>query len=303
MKYLGQPQSGSQANTTASHNRAGQYLRNRRTPVSPTRTPKQGLARARFGTASAAWQSLTAALQSAWTSFAMSYPVVDSLGQSIVLTGQQYFIGIQSALMHCGQPMNTAVPTNTAIPAVVNPTLYADTDGTIIVSVDSLTVGDFNTVGCSPMLSNGVNFNKQFSLFAVLQEPTPVADISAVYASQYGAPVAGKKIFFNTKEVNSSGMTGSDTIKQTNVQAPASFASGSIVSSVAGQIVLSGAGLTATMAYLFPVTSGAPSYAFASQTLTAGGCTVDGAVSGQQYYVRVTDGVSWSQATAVVTCA
>ena len=124
MKYLGQPQSGSQAGTTASHNRAGQYLRNRRAPVSPTRTPKQSVARARFGSASALWQTLPAPLQNAWTAFAAAYPVVDSLGQSVTLTGQQYFVGIQSQLLAVGQPTNTAVPNNTTIPPIDTPLLY-----------------------------------------------------------------------------------------------------------------------------------------------------------------------------------
>ena len=136
MKYLGQPQSGSQANTTASHNRAGQYLRNRRKPVTPTRTAKQGILRGKFGSASAAWQTLTTAQQSAWTAVAANYPVVDSLGQTVVLTGQQYFIGLQTSLMNAGQPMNAAVPTNTSTPAIINPSVIALTSGADISSTD-----------------------------------------------------------------------------------------------------------------------------------------------------------------------
>jgi len=216
MKYLGQPQSGSQANTTASHNRAGQYLRNRRSPVIPTRTPKQGILRGKFGSASASWQSLPSDLQAAWTAFAHGYPVKDSLGQSIVLTGQQYYIGIQTSLMNAGQPINTAVPTNTSTPAVDTPTLTIADDGTITVSVASVSVGDFILVGCSPVKSNGVNFNKQFSQFAVLTSSNLSADITEVYEAQYGAVGVSRKIFARFKEVNSSGMTGPDLIIQTS---------------------------------------------------------------------------------------
>lgn len=225
MKYLGQPQSGSQANTTASHNRAGQYLRNRRSPVITTRTPKQGILRGKFGSASASWQSLPADLQAAWTAFAHGYPVKDSLGQSIVLTGQQYYIGIQTSLMNAGQPIDTAVPTNTSTPAVDTPTLTIADDGTITVAVASVTVGDFIVVGCSPVKSNGVNFNKQFSQFAVLTSENLSQDITAEYEAQYGAVGAGRKIFARFKEVNSSGMTGPDLI----IQASRSSATSSVV--------------------------------------------------------------------------
>jgi hypothetical protein len=220
MKYLGQPQSGSQANTTASHNRAGQYLRSRRTPVTPTRTPKQGILRGKFGAASAAWQSLTSAVQAAWTSFAHAYPVVDALGQSVVLTGQQYFIGIQTSLMNAGQPMNTDIPTNTSTPAVDQPDLYADTNGSVIVSVNSVSGDDFNLVALSKILSNGVNFNKAFSQFAILTNTNLIIDVSAAFAAQFGAPVASRKLFARFKEVNSSGMSGPDLIIQRPVIAP-----------------------------------------------------------------------------------
>ena len=220
MKYLGPPQSGSQANTTASHNRAGQYLRSRRTPVSPTRTPKQGILRGKFGAASAAWQSLPSDLQAAWTSFAHAYPVVDSLGQSVVLTGQQFFIGIQTSLMNAGQPMNTAIPTNTNTPAIDTPYLYADSQGNVVVAVTSILEGDFNLVALSKILSNGVNFNKAFSQFAILTSENIVADVSAIFAAQFGAPVASRKLFARFKEVNSSGMSGPDLIIQRPVVAP-----------------------------------------------------------------------------------
>lgn len=247
MKYLGQPQSGSQAGTTASHNRAGQYLRNRRTPVTPTRTPKQGVLRGKFGAASASWQSLPADLQAAWTAFAHGYPVVDALGQSIVLTGQQYYIGIQTSLMNAGQPINTAVPTNTSTPAVDTPTLTIADDGTITVSVGSVPDGDFIIVGCSPVKSNGVNFNKQFSQFAILTSLNLSEDITTVYEAQYGAVGAGRKIFARFKEVNSSGMTGPDLIIQASRPSPAPGPAVTVTSPSAGAITFTwGGGLQAS---------------------------------------------------------
>jgi len=137
-----------------------------------------------------------AATQNAWTAFCRAYPVVDSLGQSITLTGQQYFVGIQSQLQAVGQPTNTAVPTNTTLFPIDTPVLYADGSGTFIVSVNEVNAGDFNKVSCSPVLSNGVSFNKQFSQFGVLNHLTPFIDISVAFANQYGAPSPGRKFLW-----------------------------------------------------------------------------------------------------------
>ena len=219
MKYLGAPQSGSQANTTASHNRAGQYYRSRRKPITPTRNSKQGVIRGMFGAASAAWQSLEAGLQAAWSAFAASYPVTDSLGQSLVLTGQQYFIGLQTSLMNVGSEMVTTVPDNTSVPALDTPVLTVSNVGVVTVSVGSITAGDYVIVGLSSVLSAGVSFCKSFSQFAVLENGSLSAIVTTEYAAQYGTPVVGRKIFARFKYVNSSGMIGSPII--TSVIVPA----------------------------------------------------------------------------------
>ena len=302
MKYLGPPQSGSQAGTTASHNRAGQYLRNRRAPVSPTRTPKQSVARARFGAASALWQTMSAALQNAWTAFAAAYPVVDALGQSVTLTGQQYFVGIQSQLQAVGQPTNTAVPTNTTLFPIDTPQLYADGSGTFIVSVNSVNAGDWNKVSCSPVLSNGVSFNKQFSQFAVLDADDLVMDISVAYAAQYGAPVAGKKIFAAFTDVNSSGMNGNQQILQTPVL-PAPIAEAPVITNVvSGTVVSTGPGTgTDTVALFVETTTPGVFIRSTNEAQVAGVATFPGIVIGTSCFTRTLIGNIFGPASNILT--
>lgn len=302
MKYLGAPQSGSQANTTASHNRAGQYYRNRRKPVSPTRTPKQGIQRGRFGMVAGMWQTLTTELQNAWTAFAHSYPVVDALGQTVVLTGQQYFIGLNSSLLACGVPVVTDVPDNVLTPPVDSPLLYLDEGGTVIVSVNSVNTGDFNPVGLSGMLSNGVNFNKNFSQFAVLKDPAVVADVSAVYAAQYGAPVATKKVFARFKEVNSSGMSGPAVIVQKPVQQTTLLPTPLALAVAGGTSTITWAGGKDFQVALFVVTADdEPAYSQAPGVSHASPVTERSLTAGTRYYVRLTDGDSWSLPSNIVT--
>src|SRR6516162_7143681 len=109
MKFLGVPSSGSIAGTVFSHNRAGQYQRNRRAPVQPVGTGRRAFVRANFSAASTAWAALTAANQAAWIAFANSHPITDSLGQSITLTGQQMYVAVGAQLLNCGQTLPTAV--------------------------------------------------------------------------------------------------------------------------------------------------------------------------------------------------
>ena len=302
MKYLGPPQSGSQAGTTASHNRAGQYFRNRRTPVSPTRTPKQSQARARFGASSALWQSLSAADQNAWTAFAMSYPVVDSLGQSVVLTGQQYFIGIQSQLQHLGQPPMLAIPSNTTLIAVDTPQLYLDDSGTVIGSVASIAPGDFNKLSLSPVLSNGVSFNKQFSLFGIMTSASLVVDVSEVYAAQYGAPIIGKKIFAAIAEVNSSGMSSNPVIIQSGVVAAPVAAAPVATNVVTGTVVSTGPGAGTDTVWLFEQDPATGAYdATLMQAQVAGVATFAGVTIGAKVFTRTTIAGVWGKRSNILT--
>jgi hypothetical protein len=291
MKYLGQPQSGSQANITASHNRAGQYLRSRRKPVVPTSTPKQGAVRQLFAQASAAWQGLSSELQAAWIAFAASYPVTDALGQAITLTGQQYFIGIQTSLMNAGQDMNTDVPTNTHIGAVDAPFVYADTASIVIVGVSSLETGDFNLAGLSQILSNGVNFNKAFSQFAVLESNKLVADVSNDYVAENGAPLTGKKIFARFKVVNSSGMSGPELIIQTPVSAPLGLDAPLASSPTGGTLTVTCGAVDGSLAYIFEEETG---LAVGFAVVNAGSASYGFEGGGKNYYARVKVGAGWS---------
>lgn len=92
MKILTAPQSGSQAGTTASRNRFGQYLRTRAQPVQP-RTPKQTFVRASFTIGSSGWRLLSDAQHDAWNVYASQIVRSDSLGQSYQPTGAELYVG------------------------------------------------------------------------------------------------------------------------------------------------------------------------------------------------------------------
>jgi hypothetical protein len=95
MKFLSQVYasvSGSIGGITYSHNRGGLYTRTRTIPTNPA-TAFQGFVRNGFSQLVARWsQVLTAAQRTEWNLYASNVPVIDTLGQSIYLSGFNMYI-------------------------------------------------------------------------------------------------------------------------------------------------------------------------------------------------------------------
>lgn len=224
MKYLGPPQSGSLAGQTASHNRAGQYYRNRRSPVQPIGTGRRSFIRAAFGAASIGWASLTAPEQAAWTSFAAGHPITDSLGQSVVLTGQQMFVRCQTSATNVGAGPISDPPASTAVPDVTAATFtFSVATG---ISVDGFTgaADDHVAVAFSRPVSPGVSFMKTFwqplgTDGYNAADDAPLDLTTAIYAAEFGAPVAGQAVFCRITPVNQYGFNGTPKIVRAIVTA------------------------------------------------------------------------------------
>lgn len=90
--------SGSVDGMTASHNRFGRYMRSRAIPVNPS-SGRQVTVRDSFGSLSSLWRSLTQAQHDAWADYAANTPRVDALGDSIILTGLQWYVAMNTLRM------------------------------------------------------------------------------------------------------------------------------------------------------------------------------------------------------------
>lgn len=110
--------SGSAGGTTASRNRYGQYLRRRSAPVNP-RTDRQQVQRGYFAAAANTWAELTPDQRKAWNTYAANTPRLDSLGNTVMLTGQVAFIGASTL----AQRANTAGATP-QLSALNAPTIF-----------------------------------------------------------------------------------------------------------------------------------------------------------------------------------
>lgn len=210
MKYLGAPQSGSQANTTASHNRAGQYYRNRRKPVQPVGTGRRAFIRSAFGSSSAAWSALSDADRGGWETYAAAHPYVDRLGQSIILTGHQMFVAIATNLQNVGEAIPTDPPADSATVAPSIAAFTVTSAGVITLTLTpSGTVDDFICIAFAMPVSPGVTFQKTFWQQTVVPGNSAGGALyGAAYVAQFGTIPAGFKVFVKLTPVNQYGVAG-----------------------------------------------------------------------------------------------
>lgn len=211
MKFLDVPQSGSIAGTTHSHNRAGQYTRNRRAPVQPAGTGRRAFMRAAFGSASSAWAAQSGATQAAWQTYADSHPITDSLGQSIKLTGHQMFVAVNSQLINTNGVITSTVPADstTAMPVLTAFTAVAAT-GVVTVTFDgSGSVDDFILLAFARPQSGGVTQVNAYWQHGVIAGDTSTANlVGPAIVAQFGTLTAGQRLFARFTPVNQYGVTG-----------------------------------------------------------------------------------------------
>jgi hypothetical protein len=211
MKFLGAPSSGSIAGTTSSHNRAGQYTRNRRTPVNPVGTGRRATVRAAFGAAAKGYAALTAPQQNLWIAYGQAYPVTDRLGQSIKLTGQQAYIQINASLANVGGAATLVPPLSNAViaPAFSVLTFVHSTGILTLTLTPSGSASDFIAIAFSGPKSSGTGFCATFwQQTHVAGNSVGGAAYGTAYAAQFGIPAVGQRVFYKLTPVNQYGVAG-----------------------------------------------------------------------------------------------
>jgi hypothetical protein len=206
VKKLDVPQSGSQADTTASRNRFGQYNRTRAMPTQPY-TVRQVLVRGRLTDASQAWRELTDEVRATWNAYAAVTPRVDSLGQTIYLTGHQQFVSLYGVLSNAGLAVPPDVPSEAPpAPPTVAIVAIAD-DGTLTLSVAETLAADLVlVVSASPQRSAGVSFERDTRFVVKFTAKTMGnVEVGAAYVAKYGSMILGRKIFLDAVLVTAEG--------------------------------------------------------------------------------------------------
>jgi hypothetical protein len=190
---------GKVGGSVASHNRGGDYMRNKVTPVNP-KTSYQSNVRNRFASLSSGWRNLTQAQQNAWIAATPNYQKSDIFSDMRSLSGLQLYQRLNNNLLSSGGTAITSPAPNKGVSQVTIGALTY-TSGTPALSLAySANVPALTRVKvfATPPLSAGINFVKsQFRLISTLA-PAAVSptNILAAYTTKFGAVGAvGTKIF------------------------------------------------------------------------------------------------------------
>jgi hypothetical protein len=209
MKILDIPRSGSYAGLTSSHNRAGQFVRNRR---KPTNSPsvRRSFIRAAMAHASSGYSSLTDSLRAAWSAAADAHPVTDRLGSMIKLTGHQLFVSINTMLRNCSVATVIAPPSDFSVYSQSGAALsFSLVTGAAFSLLGAGLASDFVLVSLSQPLPAGRSFPGRISQLQVQPgNQIHFTITTAIYAARFGTPAIGQKVFARLTPVNSKGVRG-----------------------------------------------------------------------------------------------
>lgn len=188
-----------------SKNRAGNYLRNKVTPVNP-QTTAQTLVRGIFASLSAQWRTLPQTEQNAWNAASANFPVVDIFGDTKYLSGQQLFIRLNANLAQAGGGALTSPPSPSLAPTpgLLSVTADASTPEVELTFTEAAVPGTVTLiVWATPQVSPGKSFVK--NLYRSLGPQvitTNTLDIATAYEARFGLLTPGQKLFVKCVYIN-----------------------------------------------------------------------------------------------------
>ncbi len=301
MKVLKAPQSGSQAGTTASHNRFGQYERNRRAPVQPIGNGRRAFIRAAFGAASNGFSGLTDAEIAAWNAYASAHPITDSLGQSVTLTGHMMYVSINTQLQNIGLALSSTPPSSATVAPLVLTQTFMDVTGRGVVLVTTADATAYCLVAWSQPVSAGVTFMKTFTQLGVIGPAGIGWDAANSYTTQFGNPALNQRIFIRLTPVNAFGVAGTPTIVSTRAVTSSTIVAPTDTSAATGSVTVTWTGGSSYAPYVH--LSDTSMYTGTILTKAASAVspiTVTGNPSGKTVAARLTDGSTWGHGGTTV---
>ena len=197
MKMLDTSPTGKTGSTVVFTGRYGVVCRSRSTPLNP-RSQRQTEVRGHLAVQTGRFRQLTEAQRQAWNAEAATYHSKRWHGQSGPLTGLQLFVRVNCKLALLGlDPLDTP-PERPMFPELAPEKLViTNTAGVIAVKLLCPADPGNNTVlRASPPQSPGRTVCNEFRIIGTC--PAPVAgwaDITELYAEQFGLSWVGRKIF------------------------------------------------------------------------------------------------------------
>jgi hypothetical protein len=212
---------GSQNGLTFSRNKGGSYVRAKVSPTQP-RTAAQLAVRANLATSSKNWSGqLSAAERSAWAGFASANTKTNVFGDTTHISGFQWFMGLNQVLKQINSTTITSPPSDLSVGSNLTPE-SVDMETSPPYATLSFNAGtvDANTdayIFATPSLQQGITPGE--SLYRYIGTTTLTTstiaqsvNISDLYFPKFGAPIAGKSVWFLISNVNT--QTGATTVGQ-----------------------------------------------------------------------------------------
>lgn len=208
--------SGKLNGTVFAKNKGGNYMRSKSKPSNP-KTAAQMAVRAQFGAISSAWKNLTESARSAWRESASSFPYINRLGDSKILSGFALhqklntnldLIG-ESALTFPPEPKSPVSFKSITVEVFITPT--GDHVFDITAPLSAVDANSKTLIFATPPLSHGVeNFENKLRLIGVKPSSSfaTEANVNTEYEAVFGTLPAGAKVGVRLQNVSSeSGMT------------------------------------------------------------------------------------------------
>lgn len=128
--------SGSIGGTTYSHNKGGMYRRARSIPTNPGSAAQEQVRNAFTSLINRWTQVLTDSQRAAWRTYASNVPVTNALGDEILLSGQNWYVGNNTPLVQAATRLSAASPIVDDGPTIFNrgdftlgPTTWSEASG------------------------------------------------------------------------------------------------------------------------------------------------------------------------------
>lgn len=193
--------SGKVRGLVASHNKGGTYFRGKTIPTNPN-SVGQVAARGRVGTLQARFRlTLTAVQKAAWAVFAANTNVIDRLGNSVLLTAQNWYIKANTIRMQGGFGFADAAPTTFSLSTLspLGATVTASTTNLLMswVNVDdwqgATTTAGVNVYASRPQNSTINYFTGPYSFAGTIRSTAASGTVGL--ALPFVAGPSGTKIF------------------------------------------------------------------------------------------------------------
>jgi len=235
---MGGAYSGSFGGITFSHNKGGQYCRRRSIPTDP-QSSAQLLVRNAVANLSNYWvNTLTPAERASWDLYAQNVSWVDTLGQTIQLTGLNHFVRSNSVRNYVTDLVGQAfanfagtLPVIEPAPAIFDLGVpFAAENPSLVLAAGVATLSVTNATNpvpagtgvlymfASPPVNPSVTFFK--GPFLCVGSASASADVAAIlssaaetpYFARYGALTIGQKVFWRARLQIADGRLSTQTV-------------------------------------------------------------------------------------------